>query len=145
MDRTDVTTSTPLTSIKLEVRDHECDLGGGVNNGVYSNYIEHARHKYIKSIGVDFAKYAQQKISLVVLRLEMDFKRSLMSGDEFVVTTSMERISRVRFQFNQQIRSIPDDKLVLDAKVTGTAVNEAGRPFLPEEIETALASAIGAA
>jgi acyl-CoA thioester hydrolase len=94
---------------------------------------------------VDFAKYAKQKISLVVLRLEMDFKRSLMSGDEFVVTTSMERISRVRFQFNQQIRSIPDDKLVLDAKVTGTAVNEAGRPFLPEEIETALASAIGAA
>jgi acyl-CoA thioester hydrolase len=141
MNQPDITASKPLTSIKLEVRDHECDLGGGVNNGVYSNYIEHARHKYIKLIGVDFAEYAKKKISLVVLRLEMDFRHSLVSGDEFVVLTAMEPISRVRFQFNQQIRRVPDDKLVLDAKVIGTAVNESGRPFLPAEIEAVLSGA----
>lgn len=29
--------------IDLKVRDYECDLQGIVNNGVYFNYLEHAR------------------------------------------------------------------------------------------------------
>ena len=33
-------------SIDLAVRDYECDLQGVVNNAVYFNYLEHARHAF---------------------------------------------------------------------------------------------------
>lgn len=135
---------TPLNdtfTLTLKVRDYECDMADGVNNAVYLNYLEHARHEYLKSLGIDFAEYARQKIGLVVLRIEADFKTSLMSGDEFAVHTRIERLSRIRFQFCQDIYRLPDQRLVLSAKVIGTAVNARGRPELPAEIESILGAA----
>ena len=58
-------------SLELAVRDYECDLQGVVNNAVYQNYLEHARHEYLKSIGIDFAALTLQGINLVVTRVEM--------------------------------------------------------------------------
>ncbi len=68
-------------SLEMAVRDYECDLQGVVNNAVYQNYLEHARHEYLKSIGIDFAALAAQKINLVVVRVEIDYKASLTSGE----------------------------------------------------------------
>ena len=42
-------------NIELEVRDYECDMEGIVNNAVYLNYLEHARHAFLKHKGFDFA------------------------------------------------------------------------------------------
>ena len=67
--------------VDFKVRDYECDLQGIVNNSVYFNYLEHARHEFLHAKGVDFAKLAREKINLVVLRSEMDYKASLVPGD----------------------------------------------------------------
>lgn len=123
------------TFIEIEVRDYECDMGGIVNNAIYFNYLEHGRHKHIKLLGIDFATYAQQGINFVVIRSEADYKASLVSGDLCAVHTSMTRISRGRFQFCQQIIRLPDNKLMLDAKVTATALNQRGRPEIPEALD----------
>ena len=53
-------------TLEMAVRDYECDLQGVVNNAVYQNYLEHARHEYLKDIGIDFAALAAQRINLVV-------------------------------------------------------------------------------
>lgn len=124
--------------IGMRVRDYECDMADGVNNSVYYNYLEHARHEYLKSIGIDFAAYARQRIGLVVIRAEIDFKLSLISGDEFIVTSTIERISRVRFQFNQHITRTSDQKTIVLAKILGTAVDANGRPRIPDELEAIL-------
>jgi acyl-CoA thioester hydrolase len=124
--------------IGMRVRDYECDMADGVNNSVYYNYLEHARHEYLKSIGINFAAYARQRIGLVVIRAEIDFKLSLISGDEFVVTSTIERISRVRFQFNQHITRASDQKTIVLAKILGTAVDANGRPRIPDELEAIL-------
>ena len=55
-------------SFEMAVRDYECDLQGIVNNAVYQNYLEHVRHEYLKSIGIDFKSYAERGINLVVVR-----------------------------------------------------------------------------
>jgi acyl-CoA thioester hydrolase len=109
-----------------------------VNNSSYLNYIEHARHEFLKNHNVDFAKLAQEGIYLIVIRIELDFLYSLRSGDKFYVTTNLERISRLRFGFRQEIFRFPDDRAVLKAKVIGTAVGEKGKPILPREIEEML-------
>ena len=122
-------------SIELAVRDYECDLQGVVNNAVYQNYLEHARHEYLKSIGIDFAEITARGINLVVTRIEIDYKLSLTSGDRFVVEIATERISPIRFGFHQSIYRLPGRKQVVKALVTGTALNAKGRPQLPKELD----------
>lgn len=120
--------------LNFEVRDYECDLSGIVNNAVYQHYLEHARHVYLKQQGIDFAGLEQRGISLVVIRIEMDFLYPLSSGDKFYVGLIPERVSRLRFGFRQDIYRLPDEKPILKAKVVGTALNEQGRPRLPRVI-----------
>ncbi len=122
----------------FEVRDYECDLQGVVNNAVYQHYLEHSRHKFLKEIGLDFAALAREKINLVVVRVELDYRRSLVSGDSFEVLTCLERISKLRFAFRQQILRSSDGSLILDGLIIGTVLNERNRPHLPAEIENLL-------
>jgi len=119
-------------SLELKVRDYECDLQGIVNNAVYQNYLEHARHEFLLESGIDFAALAAAGINLVVIRAELDYKLPLQSGDRFRVTTTVERLSPVRFAFNQQVLRLPDEKLAVAGRIIGTALNRRGRPQLPE-------------
>ncbi|CCQ10792.1 hypothetical protein PALB_16640 [Pseudoalteromonas luteoviolacea B = ATCC 29581] len=121
--------------LALKVRDYECDLQGIVNNGVYFNYLEHARHEFLLENGVDFAKLAEDRINLVVIRAEMDFKDSLKPGDAFYVEVEPTRLSKLKFGFKQRVIRTQDNKLMLDALIIGTSVNEKGRPFLPIEVD----------
>ena len=50
------------------------DMQGVVNNSVYQNYLEHTRHEYIKSIGLDFATLTEKGINLMVKRVEIDYQ-----------------------------------------------------------------------
>jgi acyl-CoA thioester hydrolase len=125
-------------TLEMAVRDYECDLQGVVNNAVYQNYLEHARHEYLKQVGIDFAALVAQNINLVVTRVEIDYKTSLVSGDRFVVEVRLERISPVRIGFRQDIYRLPDRKAVVKALVTGTALNAKGRPQLPEALKNFL-------
>ncbi len=129
-----------IFTLDFKVRDYECDMQGIVNNSVYQNYLEHARHEYLLAKGVDFAELARQKINLVVLRAELDYKLPLVSGDEFYVDARVEQSSRVRFDFVQHIYRKHDNKLMLAARITGTSLNERGRPFVPAVIANLMES-----
>jgi acyl-CoA thioester hydrolase len=124
--------------LEFTVRDYECDLAGMVNNAAYLNYLEHARHEYLKSRGVDFAALAQTRIYLVVVRIEVDYLFPLRSGECFYVALRPERVSRLRFAFQQDIFRLPDERPVIKARVIGTAINDKGKPFLPVELERLL-------
>jgi acyl-CoA thioester hydrolase len=122
-------------SIEMTVRDYELDTQGIVNNSVYQNYLEHARHEYIKSIGIDFKEYADKGINFVVIRAELDYKYPLTSGDIFRVDVLMVLESPVKFAFYQEIYKLPENKLALKGKIIGTALNSRGRPEIPDEVK----------
>ena len=124
--------------LQFEVRDYECDLQGIVNNAVYQNYLEHARHQFLKSLGIDFAEVTERGIYIVVVRAEIDYRRSLKSGDTFWVGIDVRRISRLKFAFLQKIFRAPDDELMVTAKIIGAAISANGRPVLPEDIHPAM-------
>ena len=123
-----------MFAVDFKVRDYECDMQGIVNNAVYFNYLEHARHEFLHSKGVDFAALARDGVNLVVVRSEMDYKDSLTSGDLFHVTVVYEEISKLRFGFRQQVIRSRDGAVMLQALVIGTALNARGRPFVPEAL-----------
>ena len=120
--------------LDLKVRDYECDIQGVVNNGVYMNYLEHARHEYLLFCGLDFAELAKQNVNLMVVRAEINYKFPLKSGDAFWVGVNFQHTSKVRFDFLQDIYSSPAGQLIVQARVTATAVNQRGRPFLPPQL-----------
>ena len=120
--------------LEFKVRDYECDMQGVVNNGVYQNYLEHARHELLQSQGINFAQITAQGINLVVIRAELDYRKSLASNDRFVVRSLLRRVSRIRFEFQQDIFRLPDESLMLAAKITGTSINANGRPYLPDAL-----------
>ena len=118
--------------LELKVRDYECDLQGVVNNAVYQNYLEHARHEFLRSRGIDFAAVTASGVNLVVIRAELDYRKSLVSGDHFCVRSRLRRSSKLRFEFQQAIYRTDDEALMLEASITATSLNPQGRPFLPE-------------
>lgn len=124
MDRQD-----NMRELAFTVRDYELDLQGIVNNAVYQNYLEHARHEYLKLHGLDFNELHLQGYDAVVVRSEMDYKRALKSGDAFVVQTSVQRESRLKIVFEQNIVSA-DGSLVLKARIFAACVHK-NRPVEP--------------
>jgi acyl-CoA thioester hydrolase len=129
-----------METYKLEflVRDYECDLQGIVNNANYQHYLEHARHVYIKKLGIDFAELHQQGVDLVVARIEMAFKTPLKSNDLFEVTVSLKK-EGIRWVFHQDIIRLPDQKMVVKAKVDTVALVN-GRLSDYQPLNEALAS-----
>ncbi len=125
----------PFT-VPFEVRDYECDLQGIVNNAVYQQYLEHARHQFIKSRGLSFATLTRDGVHLVVVRAELDYKSPLRSGDRFVVGVRFEPRSPVRCEFLQEVRRVPDRRVMLAATITCAAMNARGTLIrLPAAVE----------
>ncbi|MCH4830368.1 MULTISPECIES: acyl-CoA thioesterase [Flavobacterium] len=119
--------------IEMSVRNYELDVQGIVNNSVYQNYLEHARHQFLHHHGVDFVEFAQNNILLVVKNIEINFKNSLVSRDHFKVEVSAEKEGNLKVIFHQNIIRVSDNKLIVSAKVTGVAIKN-GRPVAPDTI-----------
>jgi len=127
--------SEQLFKLDFEVRDYECDIEGIVNNAMYMNYLEHTRHAFLKHKGFDFARLTQKGIHLVVIRIEADYLYPLRSGDSFHVTANIERTSKLRFGFSQDIIRMHDNKPIMQAKVFCTSLNAEGKPVYFKELE----------
>lgn len=122
--------------LEFKVRDYECDLQGVVNNSVYQNYLEHTRHEFMLSIGLDFAELFERGIMAVVARIDLSYKTPLKSGDRFVSRLRVEH-EGIKYMFYQDIYRLPDEKLCLKGIVTTTSIIN-GRLAVSEEIKAAL-------
>lgn len=106
-----------------QVRDYEVDSFGGVNAATYINYMEEARKHYLYAIGIHINDLFKQNIGFVVGRYEIDYLCSLVGGDNFVVETKMERVSRLKVEFTQNIYRRADMALSVRCKNTGLPID----------------------
>jgi len=121
--------------LEMKVRDYECDMQGIVNNAVYQNYLETARHEFLLSKGLSFAELTARGVILVMIRAELDYRQSLRAEDKFTVAVSVRQSSRLKLVFDQEIRRRINGELILEAKITTTSLNQRGRPCFPEELK----------
>ena len=120
----------------MEVRDHELDRFGVVNNAVYQNYLEHARHAFLASPGISLTHLLDEKFRPVITRIDLEYLLPLQSGDSFSVQLWLTRLTRVKFQFFQQIQKIPSMQSTTRAHVIGTFLGPNDRPVMPEKMKT---------
>lgn len=123
----------------MKVRDYECDIQGVVNNSVYMNYMEHARHEFLLATGLDFAKLHNEGIDAMVIKAELEYKQALVSGDEFICKLGFEQQGMLKIIFNQAIYRKSDNKLMNKGKFTTACVSN-GRPIKPDKLMAALSS-----
>ncbi len=122
-----------LSSLEFSVRDYECDLQGVVNNANYQHYLEHARHEFLLSRGISFARLHDEGTDLIITKVEIDYKFPLRSRDRFIVKTGIRKEGYIRLVFFQDIYRLPDEKLIVRAKITGAATQK-GKPSRPDNI-----------
>ena len=121
--------------LPFKVRDYECDIQGIVNNAVYQNYLEHTRHEFLQQVGLNFAKMHDDGIDAIVIRIEIDYKFPLRSGDQFVCKVNIAREGNLKFIFLQDIYRLPDMKPIVKGKVTAVTINNhTSRPVAPGEL-----------
>lgn len=119
-----------------EVRDSELDFQGIVNNANYFIYLAQARYKYLKTLNIDIMAMHECGFDLVLTRSEIDFKASLVGGDEFIVTSKLEPLGKIRFVFNQQIIHKSEHKVIIEAKNIGVCIDRSqDKPVVPDELK----------
>ena len=108
-----------------------------MNNAVYQNYLEHGRHEFMHAAGIDFTKLHEEGIDPIVAKVEINYKFPLKSRDKFILRIGIQKEGRLRFVFYQDIFRLPDEQLILNAKVTGVCLQK-GRPVVPDKVIKAL-------
>ena len=103
-----------IYELTLKVRDYECDLQGIVNNANYQHYLEHTRHEFLSSVGIHFSELHDLGLDPVVARINIAFKTSLRSRDEFVSKLYLKK-EGIRYVFYQDIFRKSDNKLAVKA------------------------------
>ncbi len=128
-----------IFELEMRVRDYECDIQGIVNNSVYQNYLEHARHEFLHTIGLNFTELHEDGIDAVVTHIQLDYKLPLKPRDEFIIKLGMHKQGRLRFVFDQEILRKADDQQIVAAQVVGV-LTRAGRPIAPTRFDDVFAS-----
>lgn len=118
--------------LEMAVRDYELDMQGIVNNANYQHYFEHARHEYLRSLGLDFAAMHADGLDPVVYRIEIDYRRPLQSGERFLARLRVERDGRLKLVFHQEIIKLGSGETAASARVV-VAMTRLGRPVPVDE------------
>lgn len=92
----------PAFALEMKVRDYECDLQGVVNNANYQHYMEHTRHEYLESLGVNFGAMHEEGLDAYVHKITITYRKSLRSGDHFTSTLSCY-MKGIKLIFEQDI------------------------------------------
>ena len=71
-------------------------------------------------------------LDAVVIRIEIDYKFPLTSGDEFVVKLNCLRKGNLKLLFEQSIYHKETDKLIVNANVY-TVITSNGKPVRPSK------------
>ena len=120
--------------VELKVRDYECDQQDVVNNSVYMNYLQHARHEFGDTVGLNWVDLCSKGINLMVRRAELDYRHFLRSGDTVRITAEPGRKGKFKLFFKQKIIRIPEETVVLEAMIHVACVVD-GKPAAPDILD----------
>jgi acyl-CoA thioester hydrolase len=110
----------------LTVRTYECDTNGHVNNANYLNYLEYARYELLKSVGFDYPSMFEAGYGIYVARVEIDYKKSALTGDELLIRSWPVKKGAVSGIIAQRI--LRGEDVIAEAKVTWAFVDSRGAP-----------------
>jgi acyl-CoA thioester hydrolase len=121
--------------ITVSVVGADIDQQNHVNNTVYVRWVQDVATAHWRAVA---ECEAQEIISWVVLRHEIDYKAPATLGDEIVLRTWVGKATRLTFERFTEIRRRSDRQLLSQARTLWCPINaRTGRPMrVPVEVRT---------
>jgi YbgC/YbaW family acyl-CoA thioester hydrolase len=102
----------PRIQTEHHVMFFDTDCAAIVHNLAYLRFIEVARTLLAEQLGMDLAGMARTAQYPVLVRTEIDYKRSAGLGDRLLVNGWLESVERSRFWCAFEVRRKSDDLLI---------------------------------
>jgi YbgC/YbaW family acyl-CoA thioester hydrolase len=99
-----------------EVMFFDTDCGGVVHNIAYLRMIETCRTRLAAKLGMDLRSMSETQVFPVVVRTEIDYRRSAKLGDWLTIRGRLEEISRARFWCAFEMIRESDGQLLVTAR-----------------------------
>jgi acyl-CoA thioester hydrolase len=96
---------------KEKVRFRDLDALGHVNNAVFLTYIETARIAFLLDLG---AATGLEDMSIILARIEIDFRAPVQFGDEVEISVRASRFGDKSFDLEYELRV--NGQIVAEAK-----------------------------
>src|SRR5262249_55083950 len=106
----------PRIRTNVQVMFFDTDCGGVVSNIAYLRFIETARTHLAESLGLALVEMAQKETYPVVVRTEIDYRRSAKLGDRLVIEGWLDRVERARFWCAFRITRPQDNTLIAECR-----------------------------
>jgi YbgC/YbaW family acyl-CoA thioester hydrolase len=107
---------TPTIETREEVMFFDTDIGGVVHNIAYLRMIETARTRLASNMGMMLREMATTQVYPVVIRTEIDYRKSATLGDHLVISGRLERVERVRFWVAFEIRRADEETVLITCR-----------------------------
>ena len=129
------TAEIPRIQTEVQVMFFDTDCAAVVHNIAYLRFIETARTLLAEQLGMGLAEMARSQLFPVVVRTEINYKRSAGLGDQLHVNGWLESVERTRFWCSFEVRRPLDDVLMVTCRQMLALVQmPAGKPVrLPED------------
>ncbi len=122
-----------IYNCEIVVRSYELDQYGHVNNAVYLNYLEYARHQFLYDSGFNYDAYLEAGNGLYVSHIDIRYLKPAYMNDRLNIATECISLGKVKGRVFQRI--LNGDTVLVEATVDFAMVNSAGRPSpIPREI-----------
>ncbi len=99
-----------------EVMFFDTDCGGVVHNIAYLRMIETCRTRLAAKLGMDLKSMSETQIFPVVVRTEIDYRRSAKLGDWLSIRGRLEEVARARFWCAFEMIRESDGQLLVTAR-----------------------------
>ncbi|WP_456402569.1 acyl-CoA thioesterase [Persephonella sp.] len=107
---------------KRKVNFYETDAQGIVHHSNYPKYFEEARGFFLEKIGYPYYLVRKElNIDIVLLNININFKKPLEYGDTFEIVTTFEKENRFFFNFKYEI--VKENTKVSDGKTRHCCIN----------------------
>lgn len=133
-------TRTAEHEFEQSVRSYELDPYDHLNNGVYVNWYEDARERFIRTKGRHWTWYpANLGLTFVVARIDCEFISPVQARERVLVRTRLARTGTSSVVFRQSIRSL-GGPLRSRARVVMAFADDTGRAApIPDDFHTCFA------
>lgn len=121
----------------LRVYYEDTDLAGIVYYANYLKFIERGRSEWVRARGIDqMALRAASGIVFAVRRVEADYLRPALFGDDLTVRTALVELGGSRIVLDQAV--LRGEERLFSARVTLVCLGASGAVRMPAEVRAAL-------
>jgi YbgC/YbaW family acyl-CoA thioester hydrolase len=123
----------------IAVRWAELDPYHHVNHATYLSYFEHARIAALDEIGWDMVTLEAAGFRVVVVRLDVRFRKPATGGDRLEVVSAVTHVGASASTWSQAL--VRDGDTLVEATIEAACTDLDGRPVrMPEGLSASLTS-----